>query len=77
VTTNLSGIPELIEHGSTGLLVEPEAPAQLAQALETLIREPARRRLLGEAGRRRVQEKFGLDGNISRLARRFGLNTAA
>jgi len=77
VATNLSGIPELIEHGSTGLLVEPEAPEKLAQALEMLIREPAQRRLLGEAGRQRVREKFGLDCNISRLARRFGLNTAA
>jgi glycosyltransferase involved in cell wall biosynthesis len=76
VATRVSGIPELIDDGDTGLLVEPEAPAQLARALEILIREPARRRSLGEAGRRKVQEKFGLDGNIARLARRFGLNAA-
>jgi glycosyltransferase involved in cell wall biosynthesis len=77
VATRVSGIPELIEDGATGLLVEPEAPDKLAQALEMLIREPARRRSFGEAGRRRVQEKFGLDGNIARLARRFGLSAAA
>jgi glycosyltransferase involved in cell wall biosynthesis len=76
VATRVSGIPELIDDGTTGLLVEPEAPEKLAQALETLIREPARRRSLGEAGRRRVQENFGLDGNIARLSRRFGLNAA-
>ena len=76
VASRVSGIPELIEHGATGLLVEPEAPAQLARELETLIREPARRRELGEAGRRRVAEKFGLDPNIAHLARRFGLGTA-
>jgi glycosyltransferase involved in cell wall biosynthesis len=76
VATRVSGIPELIDDGDTGLLVEPEAPEQLARALEILIREPARRRSLGEAGRRKVQEKFGLDGNIARLARRFGLNAA-
>jgi glycosyltransferase involved in cell wall biosynthesis len=76
VATRVSGIPELIDDGATGLLVEPEAPQQLAQALELLIREPARRRSLGEAGRQRVREKFGLDGNIARLARRFGLNAA-
>ena len=74
VATRVSGIPELIDDGVTGLLVEPQAPEKLAHALETLIREPERRRLLGEAGRRRVREKFGLDGNIIRLARRFGLN---
>jgi glycosyltransferase involved in cell wall biosynthesis len=66
----------LIDDGATGLLVEPEAPQKLAQALEMLIREPARRRSLGAAGRQRVREKFGLDHNISRLARRFGLNAA-
>jgi len=74
--TRVSGIPELIDDGSTGLLVEPEAPEKLAQALEALIRDPARRRSLGEAGRRKVREKFGLDGNIVRLAQRFGLNAA-
>jgi glycosyltransferase involved in cell wall biosynthesis len=76
VATRISGIPELIDDGETGLLVAPEAPAELARALEALIRDPARRRLLGEAGRRRVREKFDLDGNIARLARRFGLDAA-
>lgn len=76
VATRVSGIPELIDDGATGLLVAPEAPQEMAQALELLIRDPARRRSLGEAGRQRVLEKFGLDGNISRLAQRFGLNAA-
>jgi glycosyltransferase involved in cell wall biosynthesis len=74
VATRVSGIPELIEDGSTGLLVAPEAPQDLALALASLIRDPARRRALGEAGRRRVRERFGLQGNIARLARRFGLH---
>ena len=73
VATNVSGIPELIDDGSTGLLVEPEAPEKFSQALATLIRNPALRRSLGVAGRRRVQEKFGLEANIGRLARKFGL----
>jgi glycosyltransferase involved in cell wall biosynthesis len=73
VATRVSGIPELIEHGATGILVEPEAAAELARALETLIRDPARRRALGDAGRRRVAECFSLESNIVRLAGRFGL----
>jgi glycosyltransferase involved in cell wall biosynthesis len=75
VATRVSGIPELIDD-DTGVLVAAEAPAELAQALAALIADPARRRALGEAGRRRAQEKFGLEGNISRLARRFGLTAA-
>lgn len=76
VATRVSGIPELIEDAGTGLLVEPEAPQRLAQALERLIREPARRRALGAAGRRRVMEKFELQASIARLAGRFGLAAA-
>jgi len=76
VATRVSGIPELVEHGVTGVLVEPEAPRPLAIALEGLIREPARRRALGDAGRRRVLERFELQASIARLARRFGLDAA-
>ena len=73
VATRVSGIPELIDDGSTGVLVAPEAPEELARALAALIADPARRRVLGEAGRRRVLENFGLEANIARLARKFGL----
>ena len=73
VATKVSGIPELIEEGRTGLLVAPESPGELARALESLIVDPARRRALGEAGRRRVTEKFELEANVVLLARKFGL----
>ena len=73
VATAVSAIPELVEHGKTGVLVAPEAPQELAHALEALIRDPARRRALGEAGRERVRTRFGLEANLERLSRRFGL----
>ena len=73
VATNVSGIPELIEHARTGWLVAPESPHEFARALEALIADPARRRALGEAGRLRVQRDFALEANIGRLAQRFGL----
>ena len=73
VATTVSGIPELVEDGRTGLLVAPESSSALARALEALIADPARRRALGEAGRLRVHAEFGLEANLGRLARRFGL----
>jgi glycosyltransferase involved in cell wall biosynthesis len=73
VATRVSGIPELVDDGATGLLVPPESPGEFARALAALIRDPARRRTLGEAGRRRVHERFGLEANIARLAAKFGL----
>ena len=73
VATALSAIPELVEHGKTGLLVAPESPDELARALEALIRDPAERKRLGEAGRARVNARFGLEANLARLSQRFGL----
>ena len=76
VATRVSGIPELIENGRTGMLVAPGSPEELAHALGELIADPVRRRALGEAGRHRVSERFGLEKNIARLAHRFGVGTA-
>ena len=73
VATRVSAIPELIRHGVTGELVEPEAPAALAAALEELIADPARRASLGAAGRARVAAEFSIEVNFERLAERFGL----
>ena len=73
VATRVSAIPELVQDGVTGSLVEENDPHALARALEALIREPARRRALGDSGQARVSEKFRLDRNIEHLALKFGL----
>jgi glycosyltransferase involved in cell wall biosynthesis len=57
VGTTVGGIPELIEQGRTGLLVPPDNPAALAEALRELIAQPALRRQLAERGRAAVIEK--------------------
>ncbi len=74
VTTDVAGIPELIEHGVTGLLTAPNDPVRLAQKIAALIRNPARRAGLAAAGEQRVRSLFGMDPGIDALARRFGLN---
>lgn len=73
VATTVSGIPELIEDGATGVLVPPANPPALAAALESLIRNPARRAALGLAGECRVRTSFAMQNGIDALARRFGL----
>ena len=73
VATDISGIPELIEHGATGLLVPPDDPARLSQAIGALICDPARRAALGAAGERRVRGNFAMQSGIDALAMRFGL----
>ncbi len=72
IATRVSGIPELIEDGATGVLVPPGDPQALARALTGLIRDPVRRMALGSAGERRVRSAFAMNAGIDLLARRFG-----
>jgi glycosyltransferase involved in cell wall biosynthesis len=73
VATMITGIPELIRDGIDGLLVVPSDDRALAEALEKLIDDEALGWRLGEAGRRRVAEKYDLDKNLERLSRVFGI----
>jgi glycogen(starch) synthase len=52
------GIPEVIDHGVTGLLVEPETPKALAEAISALLASPERRQEMGAAGRQQVLGRF-------------------
>lgn len=58
VATNVGGIPEIVEHGRTGLLVPPAKVEPLAGALSTLLDSKDWRRRLGDAGRQRFLEAF-------------------
>lgn len=60
VGSEAPGINEAIEKGVTGLLTPPGNAVALAQALDQLLADPARRRQMGQAARRRCQEEFSL-----------------
>lgn len=62
-----SSLPELVEHGRTGLLVPPGDPEALESALRSLLDDPDRCRRMGAAGRELVREKFDLQTCLDRL----------
>jgi len=64
VATDVGGTAELVEHGATGLLVEPGNVEAVATAVEDLLRHPARLDEMRSAARRRVEERFSLDRMI-------------
>lgn len=68
VGTTAGGIPEIVEDGKTGMLVRPEAPAELAAAIAGLLLDPVRRAELGAAGRRRVEQEFSVRRMAERVA---------
>jgi L-malate glycosyltransferase len=64
VATSVGGTPEIVDDGVTGLLVPPRDAEALAHAISSLLADPARRLAIGEAGRRRVEERFSLEAMV-------------
>ncbi|MAE64874.1 MAG: glycosyl transferase family 1 [Phycisphaeraceae bacterium] len=64
VATSVDGNPEAVVDGETGLLVPPRDPRSLADALVVLARDLPRAARMGRAGRRRVEERFGVERMI-------------
>lgn len=71
VSTPVNGIPELIEHGVTGLLATPGDVDSLSTQLERLLRNPELRQTLAEAARQKVTTSFHLENNVRHLGRLF------
>lgn len=58
IATNVGGIPEVVEHGKTGILVEPENSEMLAQAIINMYNHPEWREEYGLEARQRIEERF-------------------
>jgi len=65
VSTDVTGIPEILAHGVTGLQVAQRNPAALAQALGRLLDDAALRVRLAAGARRRIEERFDIDRNTA------------
>jgi glycosyltransferase involved in cell wall biosynthesis len=71
VATRVGGVPDLVEHGVSGLLGEAGDPAATAEAIAALLADPERRRALGQAGRKRVRDAYGIDRLVSDVDRLY------
>ena len=67
VASNVAGIPELLDGGRCGLLVPPRNVEALADAIKTLLADPAMRRSYADAARKYAEEQFDLWRNGRRL----------
>jgi colanic acid/amylovoran biosynthesis glycosyltransferase len=76
VATPVTGIPELVEDGRTGLIVPERDPAALAAAIRRLIDETGTAQRLAEAGRERVERDFDLRVNVGELRTLFEASAA-
>jgi len=71
VGSTASGIPEIVEEGSTGFLVPPNNHKQLADKLISLLEDENLMKEMGEAGRKRVEKYFTWDLVVDRMTKQF------
>lgn len=71
VTTQIAGVPELVEHGQSGLLVPPGDADALTRAIAAILADPDRAATMGATGRERVKAAFTVTTEAARLAQLF------
>jgi glycosyltransferase involved in cell wall biosynthesis len=67
VATRVGGVPDLVEHGAHGLLVEPGEPAALAEAIAELLADTDRATEMGARGRDRQRAEFDVGVSVARI----------
>ena len=67
VASRVAAIPEVIQEGHNGLLVEPGNIEGIRKAVECLVNDPKLRKRLGEKGYESIQKKFLLDDGMNKL----------
>jgi starch synthase len=67
VALSQAAVPEIVEDGVTGVVVEPGDENGFAEALRSLLADPVLRRRMGEAGRARVLERFDVEVTTRQL----------
>lgn len=67
ITTRVGGLPELIENGKTGVLIEPGDVSALTAAIHSLVQNPGKRRQIGDAARKRIESSYSRDIVLKKL----------
>lgn len=71
VATRVGGIPEVVQDECTGILVTPQDPEAIANGILRLLQNPELAKRFGEAGRRRVEQRFAVAQMIEQYERLF------
>jgi glycosyltransferase involved in cell wall biosynthesis len=73
VATRVGGIPELVEDGISGYLVNRRQPAEAADRILRLLEDRELRHKMGTSGRRAVETRFNLQRNVAQLLELYGI----
>lgn len=67
ITTSVGGLPEVCIHGTTGFVVKPKSPEEVAKAVLQLAENPLLREKMGRAAKQLVEEKFTLKHTLDAM----------
>lgn len=71
IASRVGGLPEIVVHGVTGLIVEEGDPQSLARAITELLDHPDRAREMGQRARLHAHERFGWEGHVNAYERTY------
>ena len=71
ISTPIAGVPEMVEHDSSGILVPQHEPGAISAAIEYLIADPQKARRFGDRGQQIVREKFSIEASARALRALF------
>jgi glycosyltransferase involved in cell wall biosynthesis len=69
IATKVGGVPDLINPGRTGYLIEPQDDVELAQSIQRAISSPELGAKMAAAGRKNIVERFGFDARMKKIAK--------
>ena len=72
VVSNVGGLPEVVEDGVNGFVVEPRSPEQTADAIERLLGDQDLRERMGRAGRERVRRLYDWRASVEQMVGIYG-----
>jgi glycosyltransferase involved in cell wall biosynthesis len=75
IGSKIGGIPEWLEHGVTGFLVEPGDSREIAERADLLACDTRLARSMGDAARQRVRDRYDRDRTVDRLLKLLGART--
>jgi glycosyltransferase involved in cell wall biosynthesis len=71
IATRVGGLPEVVVHGETGIVVEPEDPSAIARAVVELLGDHPEAEKMGQCAQRRAARDFGWQGFVGSYERLY------
>jgi len=71
IVTDVGGLPELVVDNESGFVVPPNDPKAIALAILELFNDPAKKKIMGETARQRIQAQFNIGSTIAKTKQMF------